>query len=143
MAPRPIIVHSAEHIRAALEAAHQLGAEVTLRTAPGAAQYAGPLYLIKLVAQVVDGEPRPAGADRLAGVVLDCGGDGALAHAALRTGWRAVLFTGPARVRAEVCAAAAAHGATVLSRAAPALDLLDQAAPLAACHAWLKTDARA
>ena len=137
MAPRPIIVHSAEHICAALEAAHQLGIEVTLRTAPGAAHYAGPLYLIKLVTQVIDGEPRPVGADRLAGVVLDCGEDATLAHAAFRTGWRAVLFTGPARLRAEVRAAAEAHGALVLSRAAPALDLLDEAAPLAACRAWL------
>ena len=141
MAPRPIIVHSAEHIRAALEAAHQLGVGVTLRTAPGAAHYAGPLYLIKLVAQAIDGEPRPVGADRLAEIVLDCGEDAALAHAAIRTGWRAVLFTGPARLRAEVRAAAEAHGASVLSRAAPALDLLDEAQPLAACRAWLTKDA--
>lgn len=142
MATRPIIVHSAAHIRAALKAADQLGVEVTLRTAPGAAHYAGPLYLIKLVAQVTGGKPEPAGGNRLARVVLDCGDDGALAHAALRAGWRAILFTSPARLRAEVEAAAEARGASVLTRATPALDLLDEARPGDACRAWLESGAR-
>lgn len=138
MASKSIIFHSGTHILMALDAAAQLDVKVTLRTAPGAARYAGPLYLKNLILQTLCAEPRPSGAGRLDQIVLDCGDDGALALAALRIGWRTILFLGSPSLRAEV--EASANGVEVLTYAAPALDLLEEINPNTACYAWLSTD---
>ena len=130
-----MVVHSAAHIGAALDAAAALGAAVTLRTAPGAIHYAGPLYLLKMVETALAKRPPPPRVRVRA--LLDCGDDAALAYAALRTGWRALLFTGPARVRAQLAAAARRHAGVLEHRPTPALDLLDHPDPAAACLAWL------
>ena len=126
--------HSVEHIRAALDAAASLGAGVTLRTAPGAIHYAGPLYLLKLVETAFAERPPPANVR--VRTLLDCGDDAALAYAALRTGWRALLFTGPARVRVQLAATARRHAAVLEHRPSPALDLLDHPDPPSACLDW-------
>jgi hypothetical protein len=76
------VVHHLEHARAALAAAVELGCRVELRSAPGAAGYAGVGYL-----KVLGDE---AGHELL----IDCGDDAGLAMAALRTGCRRIVFSG-------------------------------------------------
>ncbi len=49
MTARAIVFHSLDHARAALAAAARLGVPVTLRSAPGAAAYAGAGYLKAIV----------------------------------------------------------------------------------------------
>ena len=76
------MVHHLEQARAALTAAAELGCAIELRSAPGAAGYAGVGYLKALGAQ--------AGHEML----VDCGDDAGLVMAALRTGCRRIAFSG-------------------------------------------------
>ena len=74
------MVHHLEQARAALAAAAEAGCAIELRSAPGAAGYAGVGYLKALGEQ--------AGQE----LVIDCGEDAGLAMAALRTGCRRLAF---------------------------------------------------
>jgi len=78
-----IIVHNLEQARAALGAAKQLGQNVQLRSAPDATAYAGVGYLHAL-GEALGHE-----------LVIDCHDDPGLVMAALRTGCRKIIFSGP------------------------------------------------
>ena len=77
-----VVVHHLEQARAALAAAAEAGCALQLRSAPGAAGYAGVGYLQALGEQ--------AGHELL----IDCGDDAGLVMAALRTGCRRLVFSG-------------------------------------------------
>lgn len=130
--PRPgiVVFHEAGHVRAALDAAEELGLSLVLRTAPGAAAYAGPRYLKRLVERAAGGSAAEA--------LIDCGDDAGLALTALDAGWHRVLFTGRPAVRAKLAGIAAKTGSQVSAARAPALDLLDHREPVAACREFLQ-----
>ena len=76
------MVHHLDQARAALKAAAEIGCAIELRSAPGAAGYAGVGYLKAL-------------GDELGhGLLIDCGEDAGLVMAALRTGCRRIAFSG-------------------------------------------------
>lgn len=133
---KTIIFHGLAHARAALAAAREHNAALALKTAPGAAAYAGVGYLKAIVEK--------AGADKAgveAGVeaIIDCGEDAVIALAALRTGWKLVEFSGSGEVFAKLAQIAGQQHARVLEpdpdRAT--LDLLDAPDALAACRNFL------
>ncbi len=140
MSARVILFHSLAHARAALAAAAERGAPVTLQSAPGAAAYAGAGYLKAIVERAAAEH-----ADVAVTAVIDCGADAGIAMAALRIGWRTVRFSGPEKVRRKLADIAAECGARLVvdePEAAPLealdlLDLLDSGDPLAACRAFL------
>lgn len=83
-----VIVHNVEQARSVLSAAKELGgAVVQLRSAPGAAAYAGVGYLFAL-GKAVNHE-----------LIIDVHDDAAIAMAALRAGCRKIQFSGSARKR--------------------------------------------
>ena len=100
---RTIIFHDLAEARAALAA----DSTITLQTAPGAAAYAGVGYLMAVIEK--------AGADKSA-AVIDCGEDAGAALAALRTGWKKLLFSGRRDVRVKLAQIARQQGAVVLER---------------------------
>ncbi len=102
-----------------------------LRTAPDAIGTAGPLFLFAMIAAVARGRHASA----LAGAVIDCGGEAALAYAALRCGWRTLRFERASPYWRTVKAAAAAYGAALVASQPAALDLSDVIDPVAACRA--------
>lgn len=125
MAQKPtpvIIVHNIAHARAAAEAAVAAGILVRLRSAPGAARYAGAAWFAALIAIVREEFPT-ANIE----ASLDCATDAGLALAALRSGIRLVRFTGPPSVKRKIAAIARSCGAA-LDDAPPTIDLLDRAA---------------
>ena len=118
MTRRAIIVHDRGQALAALDAAKTTGAPVLLLTAPGAARYAGPDYLFALVAEALaarQGTP--------AETAIDCGEDAGVAMAALRAGWKTLVFVGPAAVREKIESMAEQMGAAVLADAPEAVDI--------------------
>jgi len=117
--------------RAALRAAAAARVEVVLRTAPDAIATAGPLFLFAMIAAATRGRHATA----LAGAVIDCGGDAALAYAALRCGWRTLRFDRASLYWRSVEAAVAAYDAALVASLPAALDLTDAADPAAACRA--------
>jgi len=70
-------------------------------------------------------------------VVLDCGDRAGDALAALREGIEAVRYSGRRDVAAKIAAIARRSGGRLYEERAPALDLLDEADPAAACREWL------
>lgn len=103
---KTVIFHDLQEARAALAAARKTAAPITLQTAPGAAVYAGVGYLMAVIDQ--------AGADRCE-AVIDCGEDAGIALAALRTGWKRLLFTGREEVCVKLAQIAEQQGASVTS----------------------------
>jgi hypothetical protein len=79
-----VVVHDLEQARGALAAAAELGCAIRLRSAPGAAAYAGVGYL-KALGDAAGHE-----------LLIDCGDDPGIAMAALRTGCRRLSFAGDA-----------------------------------------------
>ncbi len=133
MAGRAIIVHSLDHALAALAAAAELGAPVTLLSPPGAAAYMGAGYFQALIDEARAEYLRVPVAS-----VLDCGEEPGLALAALRQGLKAVRFSGPAQVADKIARIAGQMGAELVREELPALDLLDVSEPRAACLEWLE-----
>jgi hypothetical protein len=80
--PAQVLVHHLEQARAALAVAVELSWAIELRSAPGAAAYAGVGYL-KALGDEVGHE-----------LLIDCGDDAGLVMAALRTGCRRIAFSG-------------------------------------------------
>jgi hypothetical protein len=107
------VVHHLDQARAALAAAAELGVAIQLRSAPGAAGYAGVGYLRAL------GEH--AGHELL----IDCGDDAGLVMAALRTGCRQIAFSGRADLGRRLAEMAEQLGATLCREPrAPAVVML-------------------
>ncbi len=136
MSRRIILFHSLDHARAAVAAASERDVPLTLRSAPGAAAYAGVGFLKAVVDQAM--------ADGVLGdgdieAVIDCGEDAGTALAALRAGWARVVFSGPADMLEKLADIAAQQDARVdgPDRQSATLDLLDVADPLAACRDFL------
>lgn len=133
---RHVVFHDLDQARAALLAARPSEVRVVLRTARGAVGYAGPSYLLDLVRAAVAGtasDPRA-----IDGALIDCRGEPALAFAALRAGWRGLIFAAAGAHRREVEAAAAYYGATLDLRPPRALDLAGLRDPAAACRRWYR-----
>ena len=121
------MVHHLDQARAALAAAAALGCAVQLRSAPGAADYAGVGYL------------KAIGAELAHELLVDCGDDAGLVLAALRTGCRRIAFSGAPELGCRLADMAGPLGATLVVEArAPELLMRqpeDNAA--AALRAWV------
>lgn len=130
--PRAVIVHGRDHACAAAAAAAELGVAVRLRSAPGAAAYAGTLWFLG----IVDGA-RAAFPDARIEAALDCGDQPGTALAALRQGAKMIRLEGPKAVRDKVAAIAGQYGAHIDTDRRKALDLFGVDDPEAACRAWL------
>ncbi len=129
---RPVIVfHTLEHARAALAAALEADVAVTLRSAPGAAAYAGTGYLKAIADAATKDYP-----DARVTWVIDCGADAGTALGALRIGWKQLRFSGAESLRKKLTDIAAQRDATVTGEAAgeTVLDLLEHHDPAAACR---------
>ena len=88
-----VLYHNGDQAKAALAAAAETGAPITLATAPGAARYAGPAYLAEAFAE----------ADRaFPGVWIDCGEDADLVLRSIKAGWRHVVFSGRKPVASRI-----------------------------------------
>jgi fructose/tagatose bisphosphate aldolase len=130
---RAIVVHSLAHARAALAAASDLCVPVEIVSAEGAAGYAGPMWFLELVRAATENYPQVA-----VTAVLDCGAAPGHALAALRAGCPAIRLDATRAVRAKIAAIARQCGAVLHEgKAPPALDLLYERDPVAACRAWL------
>jgi hypothetical protein len=129
---RAIIIHSLAHARAALAAAEELRTPVTLLSAPGAGGSVGPLWFREVVALAAADHPKAA-----VTAVLDCADKPGPVMAAFHHGIKAVRFTGRRRVAEKLAEIAEQSGARLITGRIRALDLLDEAAPEAACRAYL------
>ena len=122
-----IVVHHLEQARAALRAAAEAGCAIELRSAPGAAGYAGVGYLKALGDQ--------AGQE----LWIDCGDDAGLVMAALRTGCRRIIFSGGDEARRRLGDMAGRLGAALTGETGTPQTLMvrpeDDAA--AVLRAWL------
>ena len=128
-----IVFHTLDHAIAALDTAAQLGAAVCLRTARGAVRYAGPAYLFDVVRLAIS---KTGSSYEIDASAIDCRDEPALAFAALRAGWRTVIYSGPRAYRDEVNAAVTSYKATLIARPPRALDLLGEKDPRLACLKW-------
>jgi hypothetical protein len=127
-----IIIHSLDHARAALAAAHALKLPVTLASAAGAGGYAGPLWFKSLIEAARAEFPEVD-----VSAVLDCGGEAGTTLAALRHGIKRVRFTGNEAALASLRDIAQGLGAEIETGPAPeVLDLLSEPDPEAAARAY-------
>jgi hypothetical protein len=124
-----IAVHDLDQARAALEAAEEMGVQVSLRSAPDAALYAGVGYLKALCDEVGHG------------LVIDCGDDAGVVMAALREGCRRLVFSGSAEVAQKLADMAGQIGAELRHETArpDAQVLSPEADARAAVLAWLRS----
>ncbi|MEE2694454.1 MAG: hypothetical protein VX884_03105 [Pseudomonadota bacterium] len=132
---REIICYFAEHFQAAFAVTSKLAIESRpiIRTAPGAADYAGVQFLWDLIKMV------PAQSEKYREVVLDCGENPATVFGALRTGWKKVGFTGPPKLRGKVASLLSNYGGeVVVLDEGPVLDLRSSADPATDCVVWLE-----
>jgi hypothetical protein len=108
-----VVVHHLEQARGALAAAAEMGCAIRLRSAPGAAAYAGVGYL-EALGKAVGHE-----------ILIDCGDDPGIAMAALRAGCRRLAFSGAAATARRLGEMAEQAGAILVhERSAPdALEL--------------------
>ncbi len=106
---RTVTVHDPDEARAAVAAAARDGVPITLISAPAAAASGGPAWFKALVDAARAGWP-----DVAVDAVLDCGARPADALAALRSGWRTIVYSGPAATKIRQIAAAT--NAVVLRR---------------------------
>jgi hypothetical protein len=122
-----VVIHHLEQARGALAAAAELGCAIRLRSAPGAAAYAGVGYLEAL--------GRAVGHE----ILIDCGDDPGIAMAALRAGCRRLAFSGAAGTARRLGEMAEQAGAILVhERPAPdALDLTPDDDAASACRSWL------
>jgi hypothetical protein len=97
-----IVVHDLEQARGALDVAAEAGCAIELRSAPGAAAYAGVGYL------------RALGAAAGQELLIDCGDDPGIALAALRAGCRRLAFSGAAEVARRLVEIAEQLGAVLM-----------------------------
>jgi hypothetical protein len=101
VAPAQVVVHHLEQAQTALAAAAELGCAIELRSAPGAAGYAGVGYL-KALGDELGRE-----------LLVDCGDDAGLVMAALRTGCRRIAFSGSDELACQLADMAAQFGAVL------------------------------
>jgi len=128
-----VVIHSLAHATAALRAAQEKNLPVELWSAEGAAAYVGAGWFKAVIDLAQSANP---GVDFIA--VLDCAELPGLVLGAFRIGLKAVCFTGPTKVAAKLAEIAKQDGRELRRRRpSEALDLRDEADPLAACRSWL------
>jgi hypothetical protein len=135
--PRAIVVHDLAQLRAAFAAASELGAPVTVVSAPGAALSLGVGYFAAMISTARGEFPGVAAA-----AVLDCGDAPGLALAALRHGIGGVRVKAPRAALARIADIAAQSGGRLVTGRLAALDLAGVEDAAAACRAWLARPAR-
>lgn len=106
------MAHDLAQARGALDVAADLGCAVQLRSAPGAAAYAGVGYL-KALGDALGHE-----------LLIDCADDAGLVMAALRTGCRKLSFSGSAELAVRLADMAAQCGASLRHETTPSDVLL-------------------
>lgn len=133
-----VVVHTPQHVRAALAAAYAAERPVILASAPGAAQYQGPGWLLRVARTAALGLPGVRWT-----LVLDAGDAAGFALAALEAGAPAVAVDGmPAAALRSLRAIAEGLGAAVLDGPQPGTDLLAHPDPVAACRSLMNPAAQ-
>ena len=135
MIPRTVIVHTLDHVRAAMGGAAELGVLVRLRSAPGAAAYLGAAVFREMIAAAAAEFPAAAFI-----AVLDGDDQPGLALSALRQGIKAMRVDVPPDVAERIADIAAQAGAIVDTSDGPVLDLLDVEDPETALRTWLAAE---
>ena len=134
----PIIVHDPDHLNAVFESAATLRVSIIAITAAWAGAAYGALYWVEAVAAAREKWPE---ADVV--VALHCLDDAGRAMAALRMGWKRLVFTGGRQVRDKIIEQAAVLDAAVIAEPeGPVLDLGEHADPAAAVTAWIAAESR-
>ena len=134
----PIIVHDPDHLNAVFESATALEVSMTAMTAAWAGAAYGALYWAEATAAARENWP-----DAEVVVALHCLDDAGRAMAALRMGWKRLVFTGERRVRDKIVEQAAAVDAAVFAEPeAPVLDLGEHADPGAVIADWIAAESR-
>ena len=131
-----VICHSRKHFEAAFDVAREQARWVTIlvRTAPGAAAYAGALYLWSAAQSAKQSPSEPKF------VVVDCEDDPSLVLAALRGGWINFAFKGCPTTHKKVCQIVHQNGGSIIQiDQNPVLDLINIPAPAEHLRAWLET----
>jgi len=129
---RVVIVHTPDHVRAALEAASEPHTPITLQSAPHATAYAGSLYLKHMFTQVKMDFPQ---VDAI--FILDCGDNGAESVAAMEMGHTHIRSSAPGALRTKLEDIAKQHHVTVAPPSFESLDLHMLRDAKAACKKWL------
>lgn len=99
-----VIVHHLAQAKAVLQVAKEFDLKVQLRSNPGAAAYAGVGFL-KALGDAI-------GQD----LIVDCDDDPGIAMAALRSGLKQLLFSGPADLTLRLSQMAARYGGQIRGR---------------------------
>jgi hypothetical protein len=100
-----IIIETIEQAKAALKAAAESDAEITLQTTPDAIFYAGSMYLLNMFRQAQAAYPYVK-----ATFILDAGEAGAEVIAAIQDGHKNIKSNAKPEIRAKLRAIAAGHG---------------------------------
>jgi len=129
-----LIFHGFNDVRAALTVGRDLGRPVVLLTAPDAAARVGPDVLKAMVDEAAASAPGAA-----FDAIIDCGAAPGLAMAALRAGWRHLVFHGDTTVQPKIADLARQQGAVLDTAPPPARDLGEARHPERAAWAWLCT----
>ncbi len=133
MLKRVIIVHTPEHVSAALEATQELKQPIALQSAPHAIYYAGALYLLEMFRQAQQRFPQTE-----ARFILDCADAGVEAVEALQMGHQLIRSSAPAAIKDKLADIARQCGAELTDAPYEALDLRAVHDPQAACRDWLQ-----
>ena len=128
-----VIIHNPDQLRAVFAAAARARCALRAVTAEWAGIAHGALYWAKAVEHVREAEPN---AD--VEVALHCGGDAGRAQAALREGWKLILFAGNTVLTGKIADIAAQYEARLVPDPdGTALDLGDCADAAAGLAAWI------
>ncbi len=127
-----LVVHSLQHVEAALAAASDGTEGLVLVSASGAGASLGPLFWLAMLRQATSAYPQAVFT-----AYLDCSDEAGTALRALRAGVDHIRFTGRPDVGERLASIAQQLGAEVTDEAFDCFDLLDQPDPFAACRAWL------
>ena len=126
------VVHSLEHVEAALAAAPEGAPALVLVSAQGAGASLGPLFWQAILRQASEAYPNARFT-----AYLDCADEAGTVLRALRAGVRHVRFFGRPEVSERLAAISEQLGAEITDEAFDTFDLLDQPDSFAACRAWL------
>lgn len=129
---RPIIVHTQEHVLAALDAAAETQKPLAMMSAPDAIHYAGSLYLLHMYAQAKKYYPQVE-----ARFIVDCGDAGAEAVSAMQTGHRWLYVSAAREMQVRLADIAEQLGVQMVAKPVEKLDLQFAADPAKACAQWL------
>lgn len=134
----PILIHTIDDARTALNVAAALGVPLTLASAPGAASYGGVGWFGELIQQAAAECPSVT-----LEAILDCGDVPGPVMAAIR--WHTperrklvLRFTGDADTSKRLTEMAEQIGLTLIHDLPPGLELRGLRDPAEACRRWLR-----